>query len=141
MSIEDTIRHNRAELASTINEYLDQLEVASAGLVHDAESTIAKIRQLVDKLVDNIEVPDLAGLATRLDRHAADLLLDHDDYAGAREVIETAEAFARRQYQIDSAAELAEWKKDPAHFHYHVEDMPEAVRREHGRQEAADRPR
>lgn len=141
MSIEDTIRHNRTELAGTIHEFLDQLEVATAGLVRDADQTIAKIRQLVDRLADKVVVPNLGDMAARLDQFALEELLKFNDHKAARSILETAEAFARRQYQIDSAAELAEWKKNPFPQYSVFEGTDARMRREQQRREAADRPR
>ncbi|WP_407107827.1 hypothetical protein [Rhodococcus aetherivorans] len=133
MSIEDTIRHNRIELACTIHEFLDQLEVATAGAVRDADQTIVKIRQLVDLLADKVVVPNLGDMAARLDRLAVEELLKFKDHKEVRSILETAEAFSRRQNQIDSSNDPV---TSPTHTHYSITENhyslndPDAARRE-----------
>lgn len=104
--ITETLRQHRNELAQKIHDQLDEIESAAAqGKTAVVSDAVDQLHALADLLADIVIEPDLSSIATRLDHHAVELA-EHDDYEGARLVIETAEAFGRRHAQLaDHAAE------------------------------------
>lgn len=102
----DINRQTRDRLAGKAALHLDDLAeiTSSAGL--PAARLIGALRSIVEQLrdtnADDVQL-NLRGMATRFDIHAVELA-ESDDYEGAKLVIECAEAFARRQDQIDASA-------------------------------------
>jgi len=98
-------RESRDRLADKAKDRIAQLADMVAGKP-EAAHLIGSLRTIVELLrhTNSDDVPiDLRGLATRFDLHAVELA-EADDYEGAKLVVECAEAFARRQEQIDATA-------------------------------------
>ncbi|WP_418345237.1 hypothetical protein [Rhodococcus pyridinivorans] len=98
--IAETLRAHRDLLALSGHEQLDAIEAAaSQGKCSDVHDAVDKLHTLLDILAGIVVEPDFEGVTRRLDRHAIELA-ENDDYEGARLVVETAEAFGRRQMQL-----------------------------------------
>lgn len=99
-NIADTLRAHRDLLALSGHEQLDAIEAAaSQGKCNDVHDAVDKLHTLLDILAGIVVEPDFEEATRRLDRHAIELA-ENDDYEGARLVVETAEAFGRRQMQL-----------------------------------------
>lgn len=99
-NITDTLRAHRDLLALSGHEQLDAIEAAaSQGKCSDVHDAVDKLHTLLDILAGIVIEPDFEEVTRRLDRHAIELA-ENDDYEGARLVVETAEAFGRRQMQL-----------------------------------------
>lgn len=101
--IADVSRQSRDRLAAKANERIDQLAELLSGNPA-APSLLGSLSGIVELLrdINSYDVSiDLRGMANLFDLHALELAGD-DDYEGAKLVIECAEAFARRQQQIEA---------------------------------------
>lgn len=91
----DQINWDRAATASEPFGLGDHLRESVADILDQLyELGLAVVKR-------DVPQPSFAEMATRLDRHAIDLA-EKDDYEGARLVVETAEAFTRRQLQLEA---------------------------------------
>lgn len=103
-TLADICRQTRDRLAAKANDRIGQLADLLAG-TPEASHIVGSLRSLVEMLRDSNSDDaqlDLRGMANLFDLRAMELAAE-TEYRLATQVIECAEAFARRQRQIDES--------------------------------------